>query len=305
MEKLIGFYDSNCPAWEKAIRECERPSAHTVTLYRCFTLRRTAAPHALYSLSRALRPQIVCSDWLRFEGRTGEKTNLWKIATLVVLGRAFGLRRTVGGGPGSYGYEVVRIYEESDFAACQLLLFGGHATKRQVKDARNAQGRLMLNTDFMHGLRLGNAWTRIVVSDDVRRILEGAGLVGLQFQEAVPRDRDAPACADRFWELQSSVVLPKMSNTHQLKYTGMHGAPHQPFDGDYSRMVFLDDPPYRSGEIHYRRSDLAQFDRFDVANTFELYRQPHRVLVISQRFYQTCHAHCIDLWLEPVRLDLE
>jgi len=221
---------------------------------------------------------------------------------LLALGRAFGLHRTIGGDAGSYGYEIVRNYDESDFATCALLFLGGSETKHQIEHDRDAQGRLLLNTEFTRELRFGNAWRRIIVSAEVRQHLESAHLIGLQFQEAVRRDPSANS-PGLFWELQSSIVLPKMANTHQMKYVGMRGAPHTPFDGDYSRTVFLDDPPYRSGEIHYHRSDLAPLGEFDVAQTFELYRQPHRELIVSQRFYQICLEHDIRLSLEPVRVD--
>jgi hypothetical protein len=222
---------------------------------------------------------------------------------LVALGKAFGLHRTIGGDAGSYGYEVVRNYNESDFATCELLFLGGSPMKHQVEHDRDAQGRLLLNSEFMRELQLGNVWRRIVVTKEVRRILESAHLIGLQFQEAVPRSKSPPEISDSFWELQSSIVLPKMANVHQMKYIGMRGAPHTPFDGDYSRMIFLDDPPFRFGEIHYRRSDLTALGRFDIAQTFELYRQPHRELVISQQFYRVCLEHDIKLHLEPVRID--
>jgi hypothetical protein len=273
-----------------------------MTLYKCLTLRRRSASRALYSLARALRPRIVCTDWIRFEGQTGEAANLCKIAILLAAAKACGLRRTVGGDAQSYGYEIVRNYEESDFLACDLLFLRGHPTKYQLDHDRDAQGRLLLNREFVRGLHLGNAWRRIVVSNEVRQCLQDAHLIGLQFQEAVPHDKESTADGP-FWELQSSVVLPKMANTDQMKYIGMRDAPATPFDRDYSRMVFIDEPPYRSGEIHYRRSDLARLGQFDIAQTFELYRQPHRELVISQRFYQACGGAGILLSLEPVRID--
>lgn len=273
-----------------------------MTIYKRFSLDRRQAPRPLYLIASALRTRKIGTDHVDIEARTGQTSRLWGVAVLVALSKVYGLERTPQGSPGTYGLDIARNYEESDFAACELMLLGGSPTKHQTQDDRDAEGRLLLSREFIQDLRLGGVWRRTVVSNEMRHHLESAKLIGLQFREAVPRENFA-GINGPFWELESSNILPKMANTNQMKYIGMRGAPHLPFDGDYSRMVFLDDAPYRSGEIHYRRSDLTRLRQFDVAQTFELYRHPHRELVISQRFYQICLKHDIKLNLEPVRVD--
>ncbi len=42
----------------------------------------------------------------------------------------------------------------------------------------------------------------------------------------------------------------------------------EPFQGDYSRVVLINDPPFTKGEVHYRRSNLNTIGSFDIAQTF-------------------------------------
>jgi hypothetical protein len=269
-------------------------------LYRSFRIRQKGFPKVFYRLICLTAPQSARADEFEIEARTGETLNQWKIAMLVTLCRAFGLARTPRGEPGTYGLDASRNYEESDLVTCELLLIGGQP-KYQIKAERDKEGRLLLTAEFARGLRLGSAWNFTVVSKEVRQLLEVADLQGLTFREGVTQNPTAEPRS--FWEIQSSIVLPKMANTDRLMYCGWRETPPQPFTGDYSRMVFIDDPPYRSGEIHYWQSDLAPLGKLDVATTFELYRQPYPALVISQRFYQTCLKNGIALNVEPVRVD--
>ena len=72
--------------------------------------------------------------------------------------------------------------------------------------------------------------------------------------------------------------------------------------GDYSKVVLLDDDPFCKGELHYHQKDLEALGAFDIANTQEKFLSPHP-LVISQRFYQHCLKHKIPLEVEHVRID--
>jgi hypothetical protein len=271
-----------------------------VKFYRCFRIRQKGSPKSLYRLVCAVAPGAARADDFEIEARSGETLKLWKIATLVAMCRAFGLHRTPRGEPGTYGLDAARHYEDSDLRESELLLVGPQP-KHQINVLRDSQGRLLLDPEFTTGLRLGSVWNLTVVCDEFHEALESGGFLGLQFREAVPRNDSNTR--DTFWELESLLVLPKMANTDRLMYCGWRQTPPQPFTGDYSRMVFINDPPYRAGEIHYRRSDLAELGAFDVARTFELYRQPRPELVVSQRFYRFCLRNGISLNIEPVRID--
>jgi len=198
---------------------------------------------------------------------------LAKIKALVALCRAWGLQRSKGGAPGTYGFEMDRIYEASDFNACELLMLGLQQ-KHQLEDERDAEGRIILTGRFKKGLEMGSIFSGgFIVSDRVRGLLEAGRLGGLKFVETVSRSQNGIRLSSNFWEVQSSVVLPKMANTNRFLQIG-NAKPPEPFGGDYSRMVDIDDPPYRSGEAHYRRSDLVAVGDFDIARTFEKYREP-------------------------------
>lgn len=271
-----------------------------MTIYRRFSLCKKGIPSALHTFGRIVGMDRMALDELQIEARTGETLKLCKIALLISVSKAFGLGRTAQGSPGTYGLDAARLYEDSDLATCELLLIGPQA-KYQIEDERDSTGRLWLEDQFVTGLRLGSAWDFTVVSDEFRRLMSAAEPVGLSFREVAPRNRRGEPA--KFWELESSIVLPKMANTDRLMYCGWRLTPPQPFTGDYSRMVIINDPPYRSGEIHYRRSELARLGKFDTAKTFELYRQPHPQVIISQRFYQHCRKNGIALKVEPVRID--
>ncbi len=140
----------------------------------------------------------------------------------------------------------------------------------------------------------------IVIPDNTQKILDAGNFKGLEYGEVALRGTSAKASTEPFWELKSSLTLPKMANTARFVTVG-----HVPFDGDYTKIVWIDDTPYRAGEIHYRENDLKAQGEFDVARTLEKYMEPHPALVVSQRFYQHCLKNKIPLAVEPVRIDTE
>lgn len=66
---------------------------------------------------------------------------------------------------------------------------------------------------------------------------------------------------------------------------------------------------YNHAELHYRRSDLAKVEPFDVARTFESFgpRSPVQrpSIIVSQRFYKVCVAHGMKSTWIPVRIDAD
>jgi hypothetical protein len=219
-----------------------------------------------------------------------------------------GLRRRRSVGKGAYGHTVDRAYGDDLFNFDLLMLNWRFMTRTGVKD-----GRFVGTAD--EALRLADTLgfsERVVVSRDVRELLEQGKFAGLEFGESPlhPEPRggvstDAWLAAVTKWqpfrELKSSVVLPKMAN--RLMQYGWRGDPPRPFEGDYSRPVFIDDPPFSRGEVHYRRSEIAALGSVDVARTFEKYMEPQPAFVISQRVYRYCLANGIGLWVDPVRID--
>jgi hypothetical protein len=226
------------------------------------------------------------------------------LRTFVESLRRRGVKRQMHSKPGSYGYYVMRYPEKADIISSELLLLGYQKKLKRIGGLeRDEQERLVvLAADCKPVLRFGSTYPNnfIIVSDSVRQMLEKSELVGFQFMAISLKGKSSLMPPAPPWELGSSVTLPKLANTHRLVHPGMTGT--EPFQGDYSRLVLINDEPFFGAELHYRRSDLAALGQFDVANTLEKFRTPHP-LVISQRFYQHCLQNKISLEVEPVRID--
>ena len=236
----------------------------------------------------------------------------------LTLFKGHGLSRYTVAVPKHYGYTIMRQYEESDVVQSEILILLDAQTKLSSckgwkmhrEPIRDEQGRLLiLASDAKPSLKFGSAHypqSLFVVSDEVRQLLECGGLTGLHFGEVALKGKSAQVSPRPFWELCSTITLPKIANTDKLVHLGTEA---EPFGGDYSRRVGLHDPPFSVGELHYRRSDLAAMGQFDIANMFEIYGFS-RPLIVSQRFYQYClkykimRAFSSRHWcVLPVRID--
>lgn len=270
-----------------------------------FRIREKASPRALYRLIRRLAPSAVREDDVWLQATTGQGASLLKILLLVSLCKAAGLKRSRLGDLGTYGYLVIRKYEPEDLAASELLFVHGLPTPTLTTQAkRDDQGRLMVTAREVHHLKdFAEIGHRIILSSAARHALEVAGLHGLVLRQMTLRNKaEADEASEApCWELATRLTMPKLANTDRLMCYG-HDRP-EPFTGDYSRMVFLDDPLYAGGEIHYRYEDLMALGSFDIAQTCENLWIPERSFVISQRFYQLLLARGVSLTVEPVRID--
>jgi hypothetical protein len=213
---------------------------------------------------------------------------------------ARGLKRRRVVSSTSYGHSADRWYGEERARSELLVLNRQRKTVAGAQPPRDEYGRLLVSVqpNWSFGSILPN---RIVVSDELRRLFEGAAFIGLCFGEVAVKGQPVRVPGSSYWELQSSIVLPKMANVHQFVHLGVREP--EPFSGDYSRIIMLHDPPFNKGEVHYRRTDIAATGPFDIANTYEKFMEPHPALVISQRFYQHCLADKISIEADPVRID--
>ncbi|NOS69460.1 MAG: hypothetical protein HOP33_05955 [Verrucomicrobia bacterium] len=275
-------------------------------LKKQFRIRENGTSEVLYRFFRALNSSTVGVDDIKYEARTGESFKLLKLDMLVALCRGCGLKRSKFGDVGTYGFVVTREYEEKDFVACDYLcVLGLQGRNMKHEEKRDALGRLLIGPGNPERLEsFGQDNHRIVVSHQIREMIKEKELRGLTFQEACFEEKNSKQSVGRYYELRASKTLPKLANTRQLMCYGMEPTGKvETFKGDYSRMVFIDDPPYALGEIHYRRSNIEALGNFDVAETFEHLWIPQRSLVISQRFYQFCLENDIPLTVLPVRID--
>jgi len=247
-----------------------------------------------------LMPEAVGPSGLRYKLLTHDSNGDEFIQHALNLFNKHSIPRRITADGSCYGYTISRFYEEQDLLQCDLLLLQPTQIQKFTDPLRDEQGRLLLMAsnaqDRFTIASIFGGWT--VVSDTVRCCLEAGGFIGLRFQEVAVKGEMLP---EPFWELSSSITLPKMPHPERFVHRGVAAA--EPFQGDYSRVVLISDSPFAKAEIHYRKSDLSLLGLFDVAGTFENYMEPHPALVISQRFYRHCLKHNISLRVTPVRID--
>jgi hypothetical protein len=219
------------------------------------------------------------------------------VRRFVSICEARGLRRSNVSTAASYGHTADRWYEDDLFRSEYLIL-----TRQVITQAGAKAGKLLLGADpRWTAASMLRVSSRIVISEQARQILEGHKLIGLRFGDTSLKAEGAHEPQGLFWELGSSIVLPKMVNTHQFVHPGRTEA--EPFKGDYSKIILIKDPPFNVGEPHYRRGDLEALGAFDIANTYENFMEPYRGFVISQRMLQCCVASDIGLAVYPVQID--
>lgn len=230
------------------------------------------------------------------------------LRNLLEIVRQLGIPRRSVSNATHYGYSIMRHYDMADFRSAELLCLSYQRKLKRIDGPeRDGEGRLVVWAgDNKPDLKFASTYPTkcIVVSDGVRQLLEESGLTGLQFKPVSLQGKSSKAVLSPPWELASLITLPKLANTPQLMHYGQQpDFEPQPFQGDYSRPVFINDAPFFGAELHYRNSDLAALGAFDIAATFEHYMWPHPALVVSQRFYQQCLKQKIPLEVEPVRID--
>lgn len=266
-----------------------------------FQLEETTLPRDEYEELCRLKPECQSPYGLRYKAITDNEDGDEFILHAIGILKKRGICRTMHSSANSYGYSIMRNYVDSDFTASEFLVLRYQRKLKGIDGPqRDDTGRLLvLASDAKPNLKFGSTYpdNLIIVSDTVRQFLEKEQLIGLRFLPVAIKSKSSVAAPELPWELDSTVTLPKIANTHKL----IHHGP-QPFEGDYSRLVLINDSPFFGAELHYRRSDLDAIGPFDLANTLEKYRTSHP-LVISQRFYQHCKKNKISLNVEPVRID--
>ena len=223
------------------------------------------------------------------EAKPGDEESARLIEQIVVLCEKRGLQSTHDDVVGSYVHLVVPVYDASDLQIAPLLWL--ETQQKMFHDVkRDEQGRLCLpaseaNTTVKVGSVYPKPW--IVVSDAVRHTLLAGGLAGLTFGEVCLRGMSIHASPRPFWEMKSSVVLPKMVNSVPRK-------------SEFGPSYKVED---KYGEPHYAQEDLDRIGAFDVARTFEAMQTGEPWLIVSQRFYHYCLENKISLELRPARID--
>ena len=144
----------------------------------------------------------------------------------------------------------------------------------------------------------------IIVTDDLRRMMDGAGLLSLVFLEA-RLEKPSFRVREPLWELTTELRMPPLSDGNVLidndyaPYTGRPGQMCLPREG-----LSVPEVLYSPVELHYTDRSLAAIEPFDLARTFEpLGQSMTHYLVASQRFHQFCVAAHLRVSWQPVQVD--
>jgi hypothetical protein len=260
--------------------------------YRYFRVRELGFPPPLYQEICALKPGARGKEDFVVESQPGDETNVALIERLVTLCERHALPRSGTGKIGTYGYEVMRHYEEEELKAAPLLMLQTQKRMFRERLTRDSSGRLQLparecGVSIKVASGMLDSW--YVASDSTRKVLERGPATGLFFRETVLKGNSMRATTEPLWEMDSAIKLPMMVNSLLN--------PHS-----IVPCYMIVEPPYRDGEPHYRQRDLLPLGTFDIARTFEqLGSQPE--LIVSQRFYRHCLENKIEFEVRPVRAD--
>jgi hypothetical protein len=229
------------------------------------------------------------------------------ITEIVSLLESEGLQPFRSSTDGKYKITRHRLYENSDFVGADYLRMSPKEWVSVGEEGRDAAGRVIIDAKELDGefttvFRSGFSKHDHFVSQSVKEVLDLSQFRGLRFRETVWADPIRDFKRERVWELYSDIVLPKLSNIHNLVH-----ARNEPFTKDYSRPIWIREAPYAhgGGELHFRASEILAVTPFDLAHTFELHLGPRYSLVASQRLYQDCCEHKLPFEWQPVRVDAD
>ena len=170
------------------------------------------------------------------------------VKKIVELCVSNGLKRRRVIGANCFGHSADRWYGDEGRQNAELLLLTRQdQIQGLTRPERDEQNRLLLvASNAKPSKKIGRIFPNwIIVSEDVRRLLEIEHLTGLRFGEMALEGKSFNVSPAPFWELQSSIVLPKMANVHQFIHPGLTDA--EAFKGDYSKTIMLDDRPFNRG----------------------------------------------------------
>jgi hypothetical protein len=216
--------------------------------------------------------------------------------------KANGLEPSDASSPGRYRINYHRVYDDADLGSAEYLAMFPTVSVETRNAGTDETGLLIVDaaelpTQFLIGFSRPRG---VLVVDSLKSEIETAGFAGPIFRETLWFDPLRAFRRERIWEINTDVILPKMANVHQIVH-----AQGEPFNGDYSRPIWVREPPFApgGGELHYRTCDLQRIEPFDLARTFEFHRKRSHTLVASQRVYQFCSGRKLPIKWQPVRID--
>jgi len=186
--------------------------------YHSIWINERGFPPQLYATIVQLKPESSKRDFFHLEAHPGDEAGAQLVEKIVALCKQHGLKdKSEGHRDGAFAYGMRHHYEVCDLQAAPLLRL--KIQKKMFEGINSGQrddlGRVWLPASTAKAsVKIISIWPKpwIVVSGAVRRILESGGLAGLTFKEVTIKGDSIYAGAAPFWELRSSVVLPKMAN---------------------------------------------------------------------------------------------
>lgn len=208
--------------------------------------------------------------------------------------------------PNEYWFFDEVKYTRKDYTNARYLnWFANHSLEEVAQN--DGEGRITINTDpfdmaevesrtkkalFDGTLHLVKETLETLVSDTFRKIIEQAGLIGIQFEDRARfTGEQATKVPEKFWVLRSNLVLPPISK--QTMWVDDFG---EACDSD-TPVKYIPTGEHR----RYDGSALAPMEPFDLALIREC-KPPGHATIMSQRFYQLCLKHKVPLCMELIEV---
>jgi hypothetical protein len=213
-------------------------------------------------------------------------------------------------------YRVLPIWEELDFANCLLVRMSPHL--RGIDYGRDGAGRLRLGAGEYPAREPAFGLSRgyLCIHARTHRSLLRANFVGLEFKPSVRvggaelvKDKNVlpwKHAEDRFWELSSSLEMPRASPSTQLVNDR-----REPIVGDdFSAGCHVDADAHAMPTaklLRYARRHIEQMAPFDLAQTREPFGigklTDERSYIVSARLRKFCISENWEVFWEPVILE--
>ncbi len=201
--------------------------------------------------------------------------------------------------------QITREYSNRDL---DQIAFLRPTPKTSAGALRRKNGILILAHDHARAIaadRMTDAEDgNIIITDDLRRMMEEAGILNLVFLEA-RLEKPSFRVQEPLWEMTTDLRMPPLSNGNVLidndraPYMGLPGQMCLVREG-----LSVPESLYWPVELHYSACSLAAIEPFDLARTFEpIGQNVAHYLVASQRFHQFCVAAHLRVSWQPVQVD--
>jgi len=213
-------------------------------------------------------------------------------------------------GETEFGMNLVRQYDSHDLEQASYLVLtpaqflGSNFTTTATGVVQIPQTSAAATSSIGH-----IDYGRTLVSQKINEALLKEDMRHLVLRETVALDDDLLTAEEEkaFWELTSDLTLPPLSPTMYKvdksgkMISGANGEEYLLREG-----LSIPDVLYRPPELRYTSASFSLLPAFDVALTLERAgggNSQWRSLIVSQRMYQFCTKHSLQIDWQPVRIE--